>query len=119
MDRHCFDADPDTNFHFDADPDLDPDPTPSLTHIGKSEFFLSYFYLSRQCHFCVIIFCTLDRIFSGEKYRFSLHLVDTDTDPDPIRVRAQKNYAQLTGSGSTTLQCTYIVCSVHILYAVI
>ncbi len=47
MDRHRFDADPDTypdaTFHFAADPDLDrdrdPDPssTPSCTHVGISE----------------------------------------------------------------------------------
>jgi hypothetical protein len=31
-------------FHFDADPDPDPDPdpTPSITHVGKSENFLTF-----------------------------------------------------------------------------
>jgi hypothetical protein len=61
VDRHRFNADPDSdpNFHLDADPDQDPDPvrhqnntdphadpTPSFTHVGKSEFVLYYIVLS-------------------------------------------------------------------------
>jgi hypothetical protein len=56
VDRHRFDADPDTvpNFQVDAGPDPDPnwhqndadphaDPTPSFTHVEKSEYLLIYF----------------------------------------------------------------------------
>ncbi len=37
VDRHRFDADPDSDliFHFDAVPY--PDPIPSFTHVGRSE----------------------------------------------------------------------------------
>ncbi len=80
--------DPDPNFHFDADPDPDPvwqknyvdshaDPTPSLTQIGKSDFFtFSPCIVSLQCFFflisvkCVIIFSILNTIlkFSGKNF---------------------------------------------------
>jgi hypothetical protein len=53
VNRHRFYADPDRNFHFDADPDPDPDwhqkdanphadLTPSVTHVGKSNFFFYF-----------------------------------------------------------------------------
>ncbi len=50
MDRHCFEADPESDPNFDVDDDTDPgrhqnnadppaEPNPSFTHVGKSEFF--------------------------------------------------------------------------------
>jgi hypothetical protein len=54
VDRHRFDADPDSTFHFDADPEPNPDwhqnnadPNPDLTQvytswkIGKKFYFYS------------------------------------------------------------------------------
>ncbi len=38
VDRHGFDADPDSGFHFDGDLDPDPDPAPTFAHIEKSDF---------------------------------------------------------------------------------
>jgi hypothetical protein len=68
VDRHRFDADPDSNFHVIADPDPDPDwhqidgdphadtTRPSFTHVGKSEFFftLSRSMSSLQCFIFLI-----------------------------------------------------------------
>jgi hypothetical protein len=50
VDRHCFEADPESDPNFDVDDDTDPgrhqnnadppaEPNPSFTHVGKSEFF--------------------------------------------------------------------------------
>jgi hypothetical protein len=37
VDRHGFDADPDSGFHFDGDLDPDPDPAPTFAHGEKSD----------------------------------------------------------------------------------
>jgi hypothetical protein len=65
VDRHRFDADPDSTFHFGADPhpDSEPDPTPGFTHVimlGNQTFLkllfigvgVYLFFLYHQCHRC-------------------------------------------------------------------
>jgi hypothetical protein len=38
------DPDPDPTFRFDAHLDPDPYPTPSIIHVGKSEFFVTFIH---------------------------------------------------------------------------
>ncbi len=107
MDRQCFVVDPDPTYPLNADPDQDPESgsyTKFYTCLKIRILFRFYsqqcqstlFYLSRQRHSRCQYSGQYIEIFL-KKDSLAVHLEEMDT------VRIRQNYADPTGSGSTTL----------------
>ncbi len=118
MDRHRFDADPDTTFHFNADPhpDSDPDPSSSYTQVGKSKIVLTFLFVKALPVYIVLSFSSgqYDSKRFRNSYQYLQHQTllvfcptrvqgqDPDTSGEPI-VRAGQPLPPHTDESSTRL----------------